>query len=332
MRLLAGIVASCSFETLLEGDESLSSRPMERVAEPLRAMGAEVRTSNGLPPVVVRGGSLTGIEHRTAVPSAQVKSAVLLAGLAAEGRTTVFEPVPTRDHTERALAHLGAPVDAEPGRASVRAFQQEGFDGSVPGDVSSAAFLVSAGLLTGVSIRIVDVGLNPTRTGYLAVLERMGARINVHVEREELGEPVGTLEVEPISGLSGTTIEAEELPLVVDEVPVLAHVAAHARSETWFMGASELRLKESDRLAGIEESIRALGGTAGVEGDDLVIGGNGLRGGTVDAHGDHRLAMAAAVGALGAAGPVTIEGIEAAEVSFPGFVPALRALGVTIEG
>jgi len=160
----------------------------------------------------------------------------------------------------------------------------------------------------------------------------MGARINVHVEREELGEPVGTLEVEPISGLSGTTIEAEELPLVVDEVPVLAHVAAHARSETWFMGASELRLKESDRLAGIEESIRALGGTAGVEGDDLVIGGNGLRGGTVDAHGDHRLAMAAAVGALGAAGPVTIEGIEAAEVSFPGFVPALRALGVTIEG
>jgi 3-phosphoshikimate 1-carboxyvinyltransferase len=332
MRLLAGIVASCSFETLLEGDESLSSRPMERVAEPLRAMGAEVRTSNGLPPVVVRGGSLTGIEHRMAVPSAQVKSAVLLAGLAAEGQTTVFEPVPTRDHTERALAHLGAPVDAEPGRASVRAFQHEGFDGSVPGDVSSAAFLVAAGLLTGVSIRIVDVGLNPTRTGYLAVLERMGARINVHVEREELGEPVGTLEVEPISGLSGTTIDAEELPLVVDEVPVLAHAAAHARSETWFVGASELRLKESDRLAGIEESIRALGGTAGVEGDDLVIGGDGLRGGTVNAHGDHRLAMAAAVGALGAAGPVTIEGIEAAEVSFPGFVPALRALGATIEG
>jgi 3-phosphoshikimate 1-carboxyvinyltransferase len=215
---------------------------------------------------------------------------------------------------------------------SVRAFQHEGFAGSVPGDVSSAAFLVAAGLLTGVSVRIMDVGLNPTRTHYLAVLERMGALVHVHVEREELGEPLGTLEVEPSSGLSGTTIEADELPLVVDEVPVLALVAAHARSETWFVGGSELRVKESDRLTGIEESIRALGGAAGVEGDDLVVGGDGLRGGMVDAQGDHRMAMATAVSALAARGPVAIEGIEAAEVSFPGFVPALRALGATIEG
>jgi len=332
MRLLAGVVAPCAFETVLEGDESLSSRPMERVAEPLRAMGAQVRTNGGRPPIVVMGGPLMGIEHRTSVPSAQVKSAMMLAGLAADGETIVLEPAPTRDHTERALAHLGAPVRTEPGRVSVRAFQHEGFAGSVPGDVSSAAFLVAAGLLTGVSVRIMDVGLNPTRSHYLAVLERMGALVHVHVEREELGEPLGTLEVEPSSGLSGTTIEADELPLVVDEVPVLALVAAHALGETWFVGGSELRVKESDRLTGIEESIRALGGVAGIEGDDLVVGGDGLRGGMVDAQGDHRMAMATAVSALGARGPVAIEGIEAAEVSFPGFVPALRALGATIEG
>ena len=332
MRLLTGVVAPCAFETMLGGDESLSRRPMERVAEPLRAMGAEVRTNGGRPPIVVRGGPLIGIEHGMTVPSAQVKSAVLLAGLAADGETTVVEPAATRDHTERALAHLGAPVQAEPGRTSVRPFQHDGFGGSVPGDVSSAAFLVAAGLLSGVSIRVVDVGLNPTRTHYLVVLERMGAIVHAHVEREELGEPVGTLQVEPSSGLSGTTIETDELPLVVDEVPVLALVAAHARSETWFVGGSELRLKESDRLTGIEESIRALGGAAGIEGDDLVIGGDGLSGGTVDAHGDHRMAMASAVGALVARGPVAIDGIEAAEVSFPGFVQALRALGATIEG
>jgi len=332
MRLLAGVVAACGFETVLEGDESLSSRPMERVAEPLRAMGADVRSSNGLPPVTVRGGPLTGIEYRSPVPSAQVKSAVLLAGLAAEGETTVFEPAPTRDHTERVLAHLGAPVEAEPGRASVTAFQHDGFAGRVPGDVSSAAFLVGAALVTGVSLRVRGVGLNPTRTHYLTVLERMGASISVEVEGEVVGEPVGTLEVEAGASLAGTGVEASELPLVIDEVPALALVAAHARGDTRFAGASELRLKESDRLSGLEEAIRALGGAAGVEGQDLVVGGGGLNGGSVDARGDHRMAMAAAVGSLVARGPSTIEGIEAAEVSFPGFVGALRALGATIDG
>jgi 3-phosphoshikimate 1-carboxyvinyltransferase len=332
MRLLAGVVAACGFETVLEGDESLSSRPMERVAEPLRAMGADVRTSHGLPPVTVRGGRLSGIEFRSPVPSAQVKSAVLLAGLAAEGATTVFEPAPTRDHTERALAHLGAPVKSEPGRASVTAFQHDGFTGTVPGDVSSAAFLVGAALISGVSLRVRAVGLNPTRTHYLHVLERMGATVRVEVEGEELGEPVGTLEVEAGASLAGTDVEPSELPLVIDEVPALALVAAHARGETRFAGASELRLKESDRLSGLEEAIRGLGGAAGVQGQDLVIGGGGLNGGSVDARGDHRMAMAAAVGSLAARGPSTIDGIEAAEVSFPGFVDALRALGATIDG
>jgi len=332
MRLLAGLVASCAFETVLEGDDSLSSRPMERVADPLRAMGAEVITTGGRPPVVVRGGRLSGIEFRSPVPSAQVKSAVLLAGLAAEGETTVLEPVPTRDHTERVLASLGAPVGVEPGRASVRAFQHDGFAATVPGDVSSAAFLVAAAVVTGASLRVRDVGLNPTRTHYLTVLDRMGAMIEVEVEGEELGEPVGTLEVETGSSLAGTTVEASELPLVIDEVPILALAAAHARGETRFAGASELRLKESDRLSGLAAMIRGLGGTAGVQGEDLVVGGGGLNGGTVDARGDHRMAMAAAVGGLAGRGPSTIDGMESADVSFPEFVPVLRALGATVEG
>jgi 3-phosphoshikimate 1-carboxyvinyltransferase len=331
MRLLAGVLASAPFSTELGGDSSLNVRPMERVADPLRAMGADVRTTDGHPPIVVRGGRLRGIDHRSEVPSAQVKSAVLLAGLAAEGSTTVREHAPTRDHTERALAALGAPVAFEPGLASVRAFEHEAFAASVPGDVSSAAFLVGAAVLTGPGLAIEGVGLNPTRTRFLEVLARMGASLGSRVEREQLGEPVGTLEVEAGSKLVGTTIEADELPLVIDEVPVLAIVAAHANGETRFRGGAELRLKESDRLGGLVEAIRALGGAAELEGDDLIVGGGGLAGGEADARGDHRMAMALAAGALGAKGPVSVKGIEAAEVSFPGFQRLLVALGARIE-
>jgi 3-phosphoshikimate 1-carboxyvinyltransferase len=331
MRLLAGLLAAAPFETVLRGDPSLTARPMERVADPLRAMGAEVWTTDGHPPVVVRGGPLRGIEHRTTVPSAQVKSAVLLAGLAAEGSTTLREPVPTRDHTERALAALGAPVEFEPGLATVRAFEHEGFAATVPGDVSSAAFLVAAAVLTGGALAIQNVGLNPTRTRFLGVLERMGASVGSRIERVELGEPVGTLEVEPGPWLAGTTIDAGELPLVIDEVPVLAMVAAHASGQTRFEGGAELRVKESDRLGGLVEAIRALGGDADLQGDDLIVGGSGLVGGEADARGDHRMAMALAVAALAARGPVAVDGIEAAEVSFPGFEELLVALGARIE-
>jgi 3-phosphoshikimate 1-carboxyvinyltransferase len=332
MRLLAGAVAPCAFETVLEGDESLSSRPMERVAEPLREMGAEVRTNDGRPPLAVRGGPLTGIEHRTAVPSAQVKSSVLLAGLAAQGETTVLEPAPTRDHTERALAHLGAPIEAEPGRATVRAFQHGGLVGWVPGDVSSAAFLVAAALIAGVKLEVEDVGVNPTRTAFLRVLQRMGAITVTELVREELGEPVGMLTLQPGASLTGTVIDADELPMVIDEVPALAAVAAHAIGETRFDGAGELKVKESDRLGSLEASIRVLGGQAAIEGEALVVAGGGLRGGELPATRDHRIAMASTVAALGATGPVTIDGIEAADVSFPGFIAALRKLGATIEG
>ena len=331
MRLLAGVLAALPFEAVLVGDESLSRRPMERVAEPLRAMGADVRTTGGHPPVVVRGAALRGIEHRVPVPSAQVKSAVLLAGLAADGETTVLEPAPTRDHTERALEYLGAPVAFEPGRATVRAFQHRGFAATVPGDASSAAFLVAGAVLTGSALEIRDVGLNPTRTRFLDVLERMGAEVRASVEREELGEPVGTLDVGTGGALVGTAVGPAELPLVIDEVPVLALLAAHARGQTRFAGAGELKVKESDRLRAIEGAILALGGDARVDGDELVVGGGGLRGGRAPASADHRIVMAAAVSALAARKPTTIEGIEAAEVSFPGFVDVLRALGAQVE-
>ena len=331
MRLLAGVVAAARFETVLEGDESLSRRPMERVAEPLRTMGAEVTTTDGHAPLRVRGGRLRGIEYVAPVPTAQVKSAVLLAGLEADGETTVRESVPTRDHTERALEHLGAPIRSEAGSVRVAAFRPPGFSGSVPGDVSSAAFLIAAAALMGRALTVREVGLNPTRTGFIGVLARMGVRTRLEVEREELGEPVGSLLVEACDGLRGTTVEADELPLVVDEVPVLALLAAHASGETRFAGAAELRVKESDRLRGVAEVISSLGGTGGVRGDDLVVGGGGLAGGLADARGDHRMAMAIAVSALAARTPVQIEGIEAAEVTFPGFVPALVALGARVD-
>lgn len=332
MRLLAGVVASGRFRTLLTGDDGLLRRPMERVAEPLRAMGASVRTTDGRPPIQVEGGDLRGIRHIVSAPSAQVKGCVLLAGLAAAGETTVEEPAATRDHTERVLAALGAPVEVGDRAVTVAAFQQEGFEGTVPGDVSSAAFLVAAAALTASSLRVRDVGLNPSRTGFLEVLARMGVRTERRVREERLGEPVGDLLVHPAGGLGGTVVGGSELPLVIDEVPVLALLAAHAEGESRFSGAGELRVKESDRLDGLAQGIRGLGGEAAVEGDDLVVAGGGLGGGSADAHGDHRMAMALAVGALGADRSCEVRGMESAAVSFPGFVPTLVRLGARVEG
>lgn len=333
MRLLAGVVAACPFTTVLTGDDSLRTRPMERVAEPLRRMGASLRASDGHAPLEIRGGPLVGIRHVASVPSAQVKSAVLLAGVAAEGETTVVEPVATRDHTERALAHLGAPVDVSTeGSVTVRVFRHGGFSAVVPGDPSSAAFLVAGAALTGAELTVAGVGLNPTRTRFLEVMERMGVRTRTTVTTTELGEPVGELHVEACQGLTGTTVAPEELPLVIDEVSVLAALAAHAAGGSWFLGARELRVKESDRLGGLAEMLRALGGHAGVEGDDLVVAGGGLEGGAHDAGGDHRMAMALCVAGLAARSPVEVEGVEAADVSFPGFIQTLRALGARIGG
>jgi 3-phosphoshikimate 1-carboxyvinyltransferase len=331
MRMLMGIVASAPFRTVLVGDASLSSRPMERVAEPLRALGALVETTQGHAPVTVVGRGLTGTDFAPSLPSAQVKSALMFAGLDADGRTRVREPAPTRDHTERALLALGAPIEIAGPEVSVARFQHEGFSGVVPGDPSSAAFLVAAAALTASELTITGVGLNPTRIGFLEVMARMGIRTERVVRGEELGEPVGDLTLSGTGEIGSVRVEPSELPLVIDEVPVLAALAAHASSDSWFLGAGELRLKESDRLDGIAAGIRGAGGHSAVEGDDLVVAGGGLAGGTADARGDHRLAMALAVTGMAARAPVEIEGMECAEVSFPGFVRSLASLGAAIQ-
>ncbi len=332
MRLVAGIAAACPFRSVLTGDAGLSARPMERVAEPLRRMGAQVLTTRGRPPVTVLGGSLTGVRYALPVPSAQVKGAILLAGLAAEGETTVLETAQTRDHTERALEFLGAPVTRDDaGGVTVRAFQHEAFASTVPGDLSAAAFLAGAAVLTGGRFVVDGVGLNPTRTGFLDVLRRMGAHVDDRIAGTEVGEPVGEIDVAGEGGLRGVVVEAAELAGVIDEVPLISLLAVHAEGESRFEGAAELRVKESDRLHGVAEGIRELGGEAEVQGDALVVAGGGLAGGTTDARQDHRLAMAFAVGALAARAPCTVTGMEWAEVSFPGFVEALVGLGADLE-
>jgi 3-phosphoshikimate 1-carboxyvinyltransferase len=330
MRLLAGVLAGAPFASLLTGDESLRTRPMERVAVPLREMGASVRTDHGHPPVEVHGGPLRGIRHELAVPTAQVKGAILFAGIAADGETIVVEPARTRDHTERALRRLGAPVRQADDSVAVSRFQHESFEGEVPGDVSSAAFLVGAAVLTGGELTLRRVGLNPTRTHFLVVLDRMGVGTEQIVTGEELGEPVGDLFVAGSDGLRGTQVAAGELPLVIDEVPALAALAVHADGETRFAGGGELRAKESDRLAGLAEMVRSMGGRARVEDDDLVVEGGGLTGGVAAARQDHRVAMAAAVAALAARSGCEIDGMEWAGVSFPGFVQTLSALGARV--
>ena len=332
MRLLAGLLAAAPFDCTLVGDGSLSGRPMERVARPLREMGADVLTSDGRAPLRVRGSALHGIRFEPEVPSAQVKGAVLLAGLAAEGSSTVAERVTTRDHTERLLDALGAPVRVDGTQVTLDGpFQHEGFEGTVPGDPSSAAYLVGAAAVTGAAITIGGVGLNPTRIHYLRVLERMGVHVEVEVEGRALGEPVGTLHVEVATGLRPVRVDAGELPLVVDEVPLLAAVAAHADGTSRFEGAGELRVKESDRLAVVAEGLRALGGTAAVEDDALTVGRGGLGSGGARSAGDHRIAMALLVAALAARGPCEVDDVGSAAVSFPGFPERLAALGARIE-
>jgi 3-phosphoshikimate 1-carboxyvinyltransferase len=316
---------------VLAGDDSLSSRPMERVAEPLRMMGARVTTTDGRAPITVEGGGLRGIVYRSPLPSAQVKSAVLFAGLGAEGVTTVEETVPTRDHTERALQALGAPISTEDTTVRLEPFQHEGFEGRVPGDPSSAAFIVAAAALTGSEVTIRGVGLNPSRLHFLDVMARMGVRTEARIRDASVGEPVGDLWVASTGSIEAVTVTNDEIPSIIDEIPVLAALAAHALHDSWFLGVGELRVKESDRLSGVADGLRSLGANAVAEGDDLVVAGGGVHGGSAQAGGDHRMAMAFVVAALGADGPCDIDGAEAADVSFPGFARTLAALGARIQ-
>ena len=335
MRLLAGLLAGRPFRATLVGDASLSPRPMGRIATPLGRMGARVEMTDGHAPLTVHGGGLEGVTYRLPVASAQVKSAVLLAGLSASGTTTVVEPVPTRDHTERMLELDVLEVGGErhvsvDGGHRVRARQWV-----VPRDVSAAAFFLVAGSVHEAAlVQLRGVGLNPTRSGVLDVLRAMGAPIRVENERERGGEPLGDLTVEASGGLEAVEIGGAIVPNLIDEIPVLAVAAACASGRTVIRDAEELRVKETDRIEATAAVLRAMGADVEERPDGLVIeGGRGLRGAEVDARHDHRIAMAAAVAALVADGPTTIHGAEAAAVSFPGFWDALEGLAEgTVEG
>ena len=325
LRMLAGVLAGRPFASVLDGDASLRSRPVERVAVPLRAMGARVATTGGRPPITIDGGTLAGIDFTLEVASAQVKTAILLAGLQASGRTSVTEPARSRDHTERLLPCFGVPVRTAGLTVSVDGgARPKAFDMVVPGDPSSAAFLVVAALIVpDASVRIDGVLLNPSRIAFLDVLRRMGGSIGIGIERGQ-PEPVGSIEAES-SRLRGTDVAEGEVASLIDELPILAVAGAAAEGTFRVSGAQELRIKESDRIAAIAEGLRDMGALVEERPDGLVIqGGRPLRGAPVRSRGDHRIAMSLAVAALAAAtGETQIEGADCAAVSFPEFFSVL---------
>jgi 3-phosphoshikimate 1-carboxyvinyltransferase len=330
MRLAAGVFAGQRGRFELTGDESLSRRPMERVAEPLRAMGADVETTEGHAPLVVRGGELRAIRYELPVASAQVKSAVLLAGLqASDGPTWVLEPAATRDHTERLLQAAGAQVRVGPGHVRVwPATRLEPLDLDVPGDLSAAApFVLAATLLAGSDLIVRGLGVNPTRTGFLSVLERMGARIAVFNRRSAGGEPVADLEVAHAE-LVATEVGPAEVPLLVDELPLFALAAAMARGTSRVRGAQELREKETDRIEATVSGLRGLGAHITGTRDGFRVRGVPARprGGAMGSAGDHRIAMLGAVAGLVSREGVKLEGEEAVAVSFPGFFDLLDSV------
>ena len=330
MRLLPGLLAGQSGRFELTGDDSLRSRPMERVAVPLRQMGVKVETTNGTAPIVIEGGLVNAISYELPVASAQVKSAVLLAGLYAEnGDTTVVEPLPTRDHTENMLEQGGATVRRKRGTIKISPVQQLQLgELEVPGDFSSAApFLVAATLLAGSELTVHGLNLNPRRIGLLDVLERMGARITVFNRRRIGGEAGGDLDVRSAE-LVATTIGAAEVPLLVDELPLFALLAVHAHGDSVVSGAAELRAKESDRIEAVVDALRPLGAHIRATPDGFKVRGvpTRLRGGSIDARGDHRIAILGAVAGLVSRGGVDLQGAESAAVSFPGFFDLLDSL------
>jgi 3-phosphoshikimate 1-carboxyvinyltransferase len=330
LRLLPGWLAGQETGSwTLDGDDSIRRRPVDRVAEPLRLMGAQLSCRDErLPPLRIEAAPLTGISYELPVASAQVKSCLLFAGLLAEGETSVVEPLPSRDHTERMLAAAGAEVRLADGVVSVRpAARLEPGSIAVPADFSSAAFFVVAALLVpGSEVALEDVGLNPTRTGLLTILARMGAEVEVEDGGERGGEPSGRLRVRP-SRLRGAEIGGADVPLAIDELPLVALAACFAEGETTIRDAAELRRKESDRIATVAAALSALGAEVETSADGMRIAGSGgLRGGTVDAHGDHRVAMLGAVAGLASREGVEVRGMEAAGVSYPGFEPDLASL------
>jgi 3-phosphoshikimate 1-carboxyvinyltransferase len=335
IRLLAGVVAAHTFDSVLHGDSSLARRPMRRVIEPLTAMGASIHARDGCPPLIIHGAMLSGITFKPGIPSAQVKSAVLLAGLQAKGRTIVEEPAATRDHTERALESFGAAIQHEGRIIAIEGGQPLSARALVvPGDISSATFWIAlAAASPGAQLEIENVGLNPSRTAVLDVVRRAGATIETVVDGVRDGEPVGRIRV-AAGDRRGFSIAPEEVPALIDEIPALTALGALLPEGECIEvdGAGELRVKESDRIAGLAGGLRAMGASVEEFPDGFRLAARPLTGGVVDALGDHRLAMAFAIAATAAAGPTTITGASSVAVSYPGFFEELSRLAVSGDG
>lgn len=326
MRLLSGILATRPFATTLLGDASLSRRPMRRIITPLELMGAKIdATAEGTAPLTIHGGKLSGIAYALPVASAQVKSCVLFAGLEAEGETVVIERGATRDHSERMLKAFGAHIKCATNRVSIRRSALHGMDISVPGDFSSAAFLIAAALLLSNSdVLLANLNVNPTRIAFLEVLKSMGATLTLEETRGENFEPLADLRVRS-QRLHGVRVNEALMPRLIDEIPILAVLATQAEGETVITGAKELRVKESDRLAALTKNLRAMKANVEELPDGLIVRGpSRLRGAEIDSFHDHRIAMAFALAGLLADAPTTIQHAECADISFPGFFELLR--------
>lgn len=333
MRLMAGLLSGQSFTAVMVGDESLTARPMRRVITPLSSMGAEIESRDGCPPLTIRGGrKLRGIDYTLPVASAQVKSAVLLAGLYADGITTVKEPAVTRDHTERMLSTMGVEIDRVDRRISIRGDQTlSKVNIQVPADLSSASFVMLAAILSkNADVLIEGVGVNPTRTGVIDILQAMGADISLQNTRLYGAEPVADIRVRS-SALQGGPVDPKLVSLAIDEFPVLFVAAAAASGKSEFSGIGELRVKESDRIATMASGLRNLGIKVDETDDGATVHGGHFRGGSVQSHGDHRVAMSLAVAATVADDTVTVHDVAAVKTSFPGFTECLGKLGVDIQ-
>ncbi|MGB8752185.1 MAG: 3-phosphoshikimate 1-carboxyvinyltransferase [Candidatus Sulfotelmatobacter sp.] len=328
IRMLSGIIAAQKFSSEMEGDESLSRRPMERVITPLTAMGAQIISQNGRPPLRITGAKLKGIDYKMPVASAQVKTCLLFAGLLADGETRIEEPLRTRDHGEVALRAFGAQVESKGNEVRIRGGQRlRGIETRVPGDLSSAAFfLCAAALFPGSQLTITSLLMNPTRALLLDILMQMGLRISVTQLEEVHGELVGTLQVEG-ARLKGTTVAGAATAALIDEIPVLAAIAPYTEEGIEVRDAKELRVKESDRIASIATNLRAMGAEVEEREDGLKIpGGQSLHGAEIESFGDHRIAMAFSIAALRAQGETLIRGSECAAISYPAFFSALESL------
>jgi 3-phosphoshikimate 1-carboxyvinyltransferase len=334
MRLLAGLMAGQAFAVEMTGDSSLSHRPMRRVTEPLTAMGAQIETTaQGTPPLTIKGGqTLQGIDYHLPVASAQVKSSLLLAGLYANGLTCITEPAPTRDHTERLLTGFGYPIQRNSKRICLAGGGQlQATTIEVPADISSAAFfMVGASIATGSEVLLEHVGINPTRIGIINILRQMGADIRLQNKREIGGEPVADILV-LASSLQGIPIPEPQVPLAIDEFPILFIAAACAQGETRLTGAAELRVKESDRIQVMVKGLQTLGIDAQPTSDGMVIQGGKIQGGVIHSHGDHRIAMAFTIASLGASEPIIIEDCANVATSFPNFVHLAQQAGIELQ-